>query len=254
VNAVLKEILDRGLVADAQGKERDVRDHVGPLCGKLIQDSIVKPNARVLVEVGCAYGISSLSIGEALRSSPGSRHIILDPLQNDPEYYNGIGLRNLSQAGYLDTVDFREVPSEVGLPQLLVEGVKADLICLDGYHTFDHTLVDFFYGNRLLKVSGMIIFDDVQMPSVRKVVRMAASYGCYRISGVVPAVPTTSRRLVTILKKGLRPVSGCLGRVGRELFHPEISGVREMLGLHATVVALTKTREDDRMWNWFSDF
>ena len=64
-----------------------------------------------------------------------------------------------------------------------------DLIFIDGMHTFDYTLVDFFYADMLLPVGGLLILvcrvkvfriwgwydfllilqDDLQMPAVSKV-------------------------------------------------------------------------------------
>ena len=41
---------------------------------------------------------------------------------------------------------------------------------IDGWHTFDHTLVDFFYVDLLLDIDGLIFFDDTEMPSTSRVI------------------------------------------------------------------------------------
>jgi predicted O-methyltransferase YrrM len=45
-----------------------------------------------------------------------------------------------------------------------------DMIFIDGWHTFDYTLVDFFYANLLLKINGIIIIDDALHNGVKKCV------------------------------------------------------------------------------------
>ena len=49
--------------------------------------------------------------------------------------------------------------SYIALPKLL-EKYKYnyfDFIFIDGFHTFDYTLVDFFFSNLLLKINGIIV-------------------------------------------------------------------------------------------------
>ena len=35
-----------------------------------------------------------------------------------------------------------------------------DFIFIDGWHTFDYTLVDMFYADRLLRIGGYLLIDD----------------------------------------------------------------------------------------------
>ena len=46
-----------------------------------------------------------------------------------------------------------------------------DLIFIDGFHTFDYTLIDFFYSNLLLKINGIIIIDDKLHNGVNKCIK-----------------------------------------------------------------------------------
>ena len=124
MNPVLKEILDKGIVLDSKGRPRTLHDHITADGGKLIQDLVIKFKPNIIVEVGCAFGISSLYIAEALKEVGGTRHVILDPFQNDPDQWDGIGIRHLKTAGYWDNIDFHEIGSEIGLPRLLTEGLK----------------------------------------------------------------------------------------------------------------------------------
>jgi hypothetical protein len=45
-----------------------------------------------------------------------------------------------------------------------------DFAFVDGRHHFDYVLVDFFYIDKLLRVGGYAVFDDLWLPQVRKVV------------------------------------------------------------------------------------
>jgi predicted O-methyltransferase YrrM len=74
-----------------------------------------------------------------------------------------------------------EIKSEFALPQLLEHKEGGyDFIFVDGFHTFDHTLLDCFYATRLLRVGGVLAIDDVSFPAVRRVVDFFKNYPCYK--------------------------------------------------------------------------
>ena len=54
------------------------------------------------------------------------------------------------------------------LPRLTAAGTRIQFAFIDGWHTFDHTLVDFFFIDRMLDVGGIIVMDDVGYPSIRR--------------------------------------------------------------------------------------
>ena len=56
-----------------------------------------------------------------------------------------------------------------------------DFIFIDGWHTFDYTLVDFFYADLLVREGGMIIVDDVLHRGVNKFEKyIKTNYGFYK--------------------------------------------------------------------------
>src|SRR5260221_14216659 len=67
------------------------------------------PSMRRTLEVGCAYGLSSLHICEALRGREGARHTILDPFQKTG--WKGVGLHHLDLSG-IDFYHWLEERSE----------------------------------------------------------------------------------------------------------------------------------------------
>src|SRR5262245_23921222 len=85
----------------------------------------------------------------------------------------------------------------------LARNEKIDFAFLDGQHTFDYVLVDFFYVDKLLSVGGIIVFDDLQYPSVRKVCRYVLTNLCY--VSTEPKIADTrlrSRMISTLAKAG----------------------------------------------------
>src|SRR5262249_53891072 len=137
---------------------------------------------------GCAYGLSSISICAALHDRDGSHHTILDPFQRT--WWKSIGVTNLSRAG-LSRFTLIEEKSEFALPSLLSASEGAfDFIFLDGWHTFDHTMLDCFYSARLLRVGGYLVLDDAHWQSVTKVVQCLETYPCFERFGSVPLPET----------------------------------------------------------------
>ena len=137
--------------------------------------SIIEANPAICktLEIGCAYGISSLFICLSAEGRCNFSHTIIDPFQFSQ--WKGIGVNNLKLAG-VQNYKLVEKKSEFALPELLEKGEgKFDFIFIDGWHTFDHTLVDCFYSTRLLRVGGILVIDDVAYPSVARVVNYLKS-------------------------------------------------------------------------------
>jgi hypothetical protein len=72
----------------------------------------------------------------------------MDPAQHDGAW-RGLGLRQIADVGFADLVEFHERASQAVLPAC---GVQVQFAFIGGWHTFDHTLVDFFYIDHMLEV------------------------------------------------------------------------------------------------------
>jgi predicted O-methyltransferase YrrM len=226
---VLEEILRTGF---ADGRSVPLGEtSVPPAVGEFLQRLIRQVKPHVSLEVGLAWGISTLFIREAL--DPHSHHIVIDPYQH--QNYHGIGLANLSRAGY--EVEFHEAPSQVVLPRLWAEGRTVDFAFLDGRHTFDHVLVDFFYIDKLLRVGGVVALDDADWPGVRKVCRFVVTNRAYRLYGAVEPTYHDSA-----LARALRLVPGLRRHLKPESVEPDIA-----LGLpNSRCLAFVKDSDDTR--------
>lgn len=220
--------------------------HMDEQEGRLLQRVIADVRPAVSLEIGFAYGVSTLFICDALAAAGGrATHIVMDPYQSTQ--WRGIGLRNVREAGYDDIVRFYEEKSEFVLPKLAAEGVKVDFALVDGWHTFDQVMLEFYYLNRMLNVGGAIVFDDADRKSVNRVIRYALRYPAYNVFGTSaadgrPTLAGRARRWVAN-----RPAASRVLR--RDLLWRDWD-----LGVMGSCVALRKVAEDRRTSGWYEDF
>jgi predicted O-methyltransferase YrrM len=145
---------------------------------KLISEN---PDIRQTLKVGCAAGMSSLAICAAICGREGAFHRIIDPKQNSG--WQGAGVANIDRTGF-DQYELIEEGSQFVLPRLASQEPGAtDLVFIDGWHTFDHTLLDMYYGLLLLKVGGLLVVDDTSWRSVSKAVEYFSRLPALRITG-----------------------------------------------------------------------
>lgn len=241
--SLIEEIRQRRSVTDASGTTFPIEKHgIDAAEGGFLKDFIAaRPDITRTLEIGCAYGFSSLHIASALAGRPDAHHVIIDPMESTT--WKGIGVANLDRAG-VDFYELREESSEIALPDLLKEGAQFDLVFIDGWHTFDQTLVDMYYSNRLVRVGGYIVVDDANWISVSKAISYFGAYPCYKIIG---GAATTSLKTVNFLWKIIRPVA--------DLIFPHwLYDYVYRLGKYPSMVALQKVAEDNRSWKWFRSF
>lgn len=248
---MLSEILDTGTVKTGAGEVLPLNSAIDRQEGEFIARLIRERGFSQSLEIGCAYGISSLFICDALAVNPNWSHTIIDP--NQQSEWLGVGIANLLRADMLQFTLIEE-PSELALPKLLGKGFRCDFAFIDGWHTFDHALLDFFYVNRLLSVGGVVVLDDVDYPSIAKLARFICRLPGYRVVGHVGSVQEMSLRR-KLLKGVLSSVAGLTPRrLSSNVFRPEVCSTSESLGIAGTMVAFEKVLEDSRSYNWFEEF
>ncbi|HKP21835.1 MAG TPA: class I SAM-dependent methyltransferase [Thermoleophilaceae bacterium] len=138
--------------------------------GEALRDLVMREGATRTIEVGLALGMSALFFCEAIGGREG-RHVAVDPFQ--AASWNGAGLRTLRDAGVEDLVEVIEEESQLALPRLVAEGREFDLGFIDGDHRFDAFFLDLYYMTRLVRPGGLIVADDMWMPSIRVAVAYA---------------------------------------------------------------------------------
>lgn len=197
--------------------------------------SIIRGNKEIkrTVEIGCAFGVSAGCICGETADREGAHHMIFDPYQTSR--WNCEGVNSLKERGY-SHFTLREEFSEIGLPKMLPEYEgKIDLVFIDGWHTFDQTLVDCYFANRLLRVGGIMMIDDFKMPGVERAVRYIERYPCYERYGQTGHQSSWWKLLASTAIRAVIP----------EQVHVKLTraGIPSM-------VALKKTAIDERPWDW----
>lgn len=178
VREVRERLISEGtVVARADGRNRQVFPvAISESEGLALRDWVRREGAVRTIETGLGFAVSTLFIFEGLLANgPQVRHVASDPYQltglpMHSTTYVGVGLQILEDAGVRDLVEFYEEESQITLPRLLAEGREFDLAFLDGNHRFEGVLLDLVYSGRLLKESGVVFVDDVQLPAVVRAV------------------------------------------------------------------------------------
>ena len=140
--------------------------------GKVLARIIKHNSIRNSLEIGMAYGISSMYILLAMYSYNDDKNINLtsiDPYQE--KQWKNLGLFNIKTINMDKYHTLYEDVSEIILPTLFKKNHKYDLIFIDGWHTFDNTLIDVYYAVRLVNIGGFIVIDDIKHQGVNKVIR-----------------------------------------------------------------------------------
>jgi hypothetical protein len=73
-----------------------------------------------------------------------------------------------------------EKTDALALPELLGAGTRVDFGYIDGWHTFDYALVDFWYLDKMTPKDGVIAFNDCGWPAVAKAIDFVRTHRRYR--------------------------------------------------------------------------
>lgn len=246
-DTLLEKIFNSKKVHDENGNEFELGGNIDRTEGNYIYELIANnKNITNTLEVGCGYGISSLFISYALWNRDKAKHIIIDPLQYTE--YKGIGISNLKQSD-CNFFEFFEEPSEFVLPKLAETfSGTFDLIFIDGWHTFDHTLLDLFYSNRLLKIGGFLVIDDCRLPSVAKAVSYFSNYPSYRIYS------QTDNSNLSVKARLSRIISSFILRIPVDRIMPMVFAQILNRAKYPSMITLIKLEEDTRNYNWYRNF
>jgi predicted O-methyltransferase YrrM len=249
VNPVLDEIVRTGEVLLPSGELVKVTSHIDPARGALLQRAIVEIRPKVAVEVGLAFGVSTLYMLDALSAVGAEKLIGIDPVQSGAGWRGG-GLHNVRRAGYGEIYEFHEDTSQQVLPRLARRGERIGIGFIDGWHTFDHALVDFFYIDQMLDEGGIVIFDDVASEAIRRLCEFVIANRSYEIFGAIRNVQGSTMR-----QKAKRFVGELLLPLYRTDQTPT-RRIRARIGeLHdVNFLALQKCTDDHRRWDHFVNF
>lgn len=173
VNDCLTSMYKNGYMSGDNGSTFKFDYPLDIICGRYMYELIVQHKRHNTLEVGLGEGFGSLWMLQAHKDNKKGFHISIDP--NQMTSYKGIGLYEIESCKLSNNFKFIGKPSHLVLPKILIDVQKGkipkfDLIYIDGWHTFDYTLIDFFYSDQLLNIGGTIVIDDVRHAGVKKCV------------------------------------------------------------------------------------
>ena len=156
-------ILDAALA----GEFGEIHGNIPRAFATALTAMVRREKPALCIEIGMAYGISSLAILAGLGEN--GRLISIDPIQNSD--FGGFGLDLVARTDRAAQHELIEAPDYLALPRLLAEGRCPDFAYIDGMHTFDYVLLDGFYIGKLLPVGGVAAFNDCGFRSIHKYLR-----------------------------------------------------------------------------------
>lgn len=138
---------------------------------------VVKNKPVECIEIGMANGVSTIAICSALKFNGKGRLISVDPYQTTQ--WNSQGLKRLEAASLNKYHTLMERPDYSVLPRLLDDNLRIDFGYIDGWHTFDYTLLDFWYIDKMLSEGGVVAFNDCGMRAVTKAIKFVMTHRAY---------------------------------------------------------------------------
>lgn len=225
---VLQEIYTTGKVRDAEGAVSELKDEISAAFAEALYRTVLARRPAVVLEIGMACGLSSLAIVRGLHDAGGNGKLIsIDPGQTSQ--YKRVGRTNIERAGYGDRHELIEALDYLALPMLLQRNQRIDFAYIDGWHTFDYALLDFFYCDKLLNVGGVVAFNDCGYRSVHKVLKFVRTHRHYKDLNV--GLPRSYK--------------------GRNLL---ISTARRLMGLSTEDRYFQKLEDWEPNWNFYAPF
>lgn len=161
---LLEQARSTGTITDAHGTPRPINSEINDRFCAALSGIVAREQPKLVIEIGMACGFSTLAILTALPE--GSRLLSIDPFQHQD--YHGLGHAMVSRSDRALAHTLIEEPDYLALPRLLGEGTIADLVYIDGMHTFDYVALDAFYADKLINVGGIIAFNDCGFRSIHK--------------------------------------------------------------------------------------
>jgi len=252
INPYILEIFKTNSIRISDEKSIPLTSNIDKNEGEFIWDILTENKFNSTIEIGCAEGISSLFICDAIHSHSG-HHTIIDPYQE--EQWDNVGIETLKKFGY-SNFDLIELPSEYALPQLILENKKYDFGFIDGWHTFDQTILDFYFLNRLINIGGIIVIDDALIPGVKRAVQFFYRLPNFKLIGGINKINNNFKRILLEHGKSfLNIISRPLGyRIREEFFNFNVYNRSASNQLNFSMIAFKKTGDDLRPWNWHKDF
>lgn len=198
---VLNQVLLSGQVHHPDGESRKIVANISKPNSDALYRLVRERQPQLVVEIGMAYGVSSLSILAALQENAQGRLISVDPYIGWPTGRR-IALHQIALAKADDIHAHWHECSYTALPKMIQEGLKPDMIYIDGNHNFDYVFTDCFFADKLVRVGGVIGFNDCGWQPVHKVLKFLQAFRRYRELDVgLPLVFPSRNPIFSLVKR-----------------------------------------------------
>lgn len=246
---ILDRILTSASVTDEEGKSYPIHSHTSPAQLKFLDEIITTKNFSKGLEIGLAYGISTLQILESLsKVTHDFSHVVMDPYQQE---WNNIGKLNIVRSGFEKNVRFFELPSDQVLPQLVNESQPFDFVYIDSTKVFELLIVDVHYITKLLEIGGVLVLDDCDYPGIRLLSRFLCKHPSFRKYGSLNKdAHSLKGKLAAMITNWFIKAIPFRNRYGSRI---DIS-TDEELGVNYKCIAFEKIANDNRTWDWHITF
>jgi predicted O-methyltransferase YrrM len=136
--------------------------------GMWIYETYLKLKPTRSLEIGLAYGFSTVYILAAIDQTGYGYHTALDPFQQN--YWHGVGALQAKLLNMESSFRLLEEFSVPALARFATQKEEFEFIYIDGNHRFDNAFMDFTLAAEVCPMGGKIILDDMWMPSIQAVV------------------------------------------------------------------------------------
>jgi predicted O-methyltransferase YrrM len=186
-DVIVRETLERAFPGTVLKDQRAfTRAGMSPEELVRLHELVARQDCTNVLEIGMGSGTSSVVMLAALAGKAGARLTSVDPFQTANFQRSGRG--RVERMGYGDRHRLIEEPDYLAMPQLLSSGERFDFILVDGYHSFDYTLVDVFYADLLLRPNGILAVHDSSWPAVLKTLAFLEAHKDYTRLSPAPLV------------------------------------------------------------------
>lgn len=179
--AALAEMYGEGHSVELKSGKKIALDKVTRISieqGLLLHSLIVNNNVARSLEIGFAFGFSTVWILDALRGKENAKHVAVDPFEKS--VWKSVGLTQVEKLGSPADFQWIEDYSIHALSDSIRQKQWFDFIYIDGNHRFDDIIVDFYLCDQVLRDRGLIILDDMWMPSIRSATNFVVANRFYR--------------------------------------------------------------------------
>jgi predicted O-methyltransferase YrrM len=174
---IAQEIYRSRTVETADGQMVPLHSEIQSVLLEALHNQVQAIAPDHALEVGLANGLSALGILSAMEATGRGHLTSIDPYQF--KSWRGAGVTAVGRAGLEPRHTLINDFDYAALPALLTDGHRIQFAYIDGWHTFDYTLLDFFYADKMLDVGGVVGFNDCAWPAVRKALRFVVTHRSY---------------------------------------------------------------------------